>query len=472
MGSIWPVILCGGSGTRLWPLSRESYPKQFHPLIGDDTLFQTTLKRAAGEGFEKPTILTNETFRFQVAEQSRALSVDMPEIILEPVGRNTAPAATVAALRVAQQDPEGLVLLMPSDHVIRDVPAFLAAVQRGQAAAQQGSIVTFGITPTAPETGYGYIKAGAELADGVKVADKFVEKPDLATAETMLKDGGFTWNSGIFLYAAKTMIEEVGRLAPDMLAACEKALAGAQADLDFLRLDKDSFAASPSQSVDYAVMEHTDRKAVVPTSCGWSDVGSWQALWDIADRDDAGNVVDGDCILLETENSLVKSHLGQTVVTLGMKDVVVVSSDDAVLVAPRERSQDVKKIVAELGARGRKEHLANTFESRPWGSFHQLNQGVRHQVKRITVRPGGRLSLQMHHHRAEHWIVVRGTAEVTKGEDTFLLFENESVYIPQGTKHRLANTGVIDLDLIEVQSGSYLGEDDIVRFEDVYNRDS
>lgn len=472
--AIVPVVLSGGSGTRLWPLSRSLYPKQFLPLASDRTLLQETLLRTSGaEGFAAPVVVCNEEHRFVVAEQARIVGVEPRAIVLEPVGRNTAAAVAVAALTATQWNPRALLLVMPSDHVIADLEAFHAAVAAGAAAGVEagGRLVTFGVKPTRPETGFGYIEAGGAVEDDdrVRVIRRFVEKPDAATAATYLASGDFLWNSGIFLLPADLFLAELERYAPDVLSACRAAVSGEKHDLGFARLDKASFSASPSVSIDVAVMERTDRGAVVPVDMGWNDVGSWDALWDIAARDEAGNAVTGPVYAVDTARSYLRSA-GPVVATVGVDDLVVVATKDAVLVTTRERAQDVRKAVDRLAAAGRDEHQSSPEHYRPWGSFQTVDLGDRFQVKRIVVQPGQRLSLQMHHHRAEHWIVVRGTAKVTCNDRAFLLRENESTYIPLGSTHRLENPGRVPLHLIEVQSGSYLGEDDIVRFEDTYGR--
>jgi mannose-1-phosphate guanylyltransferase/mannose-6-phosphate isomerase len=471
IGRITPVILSGGLGTRLWPLSRAGYPKQFLALASELTMIQETALRVADDRFAAPLVICNEEHRFIVAEQLRARACQPSEIILEPVGRNTAPAVAVAALRLLDGQDDALMLVMPSDHVIADTDGFLAAVDRAAAAASRGALVTFGITPNRPDTGYGYIKAAVPLPGhaGVHAVERFVEKPDLETAEGYLADGSYHWNSGIFLFSAKAYLEELERANPAIVAACRTAIDDSQRDLTFCRLDKSAFAASPSDSIDYAVMEKTQNAAVVPVDMGWNDLGAWSALWDVAVKDGHGNVAQGDVILQDTSNAYVRSEHGLVAVA-GLDDVVVVTTDDAVLVAHRDKVQAVKTLVDRLKAEGRSEPVLHTTVHRPWGSYRGIDRGDRFQVKRIVVQPGERLSLQMHHHRAEHWIVVSGTALVTRGTDTFLLTENQSTYIPAGETHRLENPGKLPLHLIEVQSGGYLGEDDIVRFEDGYGR--
>ncbi|KAA5604167.1 mannose-1-phosphate guanylyltransferase/mannose-6-phosphate isomerase [Roseospira marina] len=478
VGDITPVILSGGSGTRLWPLSRAGYPKQFLPFAGPLTLFQDTVERVHGGRYRAPLVICNDEHRFIVAEQLRARGRSAAGILLEPFGRNTAPAVAVAALcrleaceAAGEADADPLILVMPSDHLIRDVPAFHAAVEAAAPAAAAGRLVTFGIQPDAPETGYGYIQAAGPLDGypGVEALGRFVEKPDRATAEGYVADGSYRWNSGIFLFPARTYLAELEATHPEMVAACRAALAASREDLTFRRLDAAAFEACPSDSVDYAVMERTRNGAVVPVSMGWNDLGAWSSLWEVGTRDDHGNVVKGDVVLEDTQDTFVWSDHG-LVSVVGLDSVVVVTTDDAVLVAHRDRAQDVKAVVERLKAEGRSEHSLHTTVHRPWGTYRGIDHGERFQVKRIVVQPGERLSLQMHHHRAEHWIVVSGTARVTRDTEEFLLSENQSTYISAGQTHRLENPGKIPLHLIEVQSGGYLGEDDIVRFEDGYGR--
>jgi len=471
---IHPVILSGGSGSRLWPMSRAGYPKQFLALHGntETTMLQATAKRTQKQGFAAPLLVCNEEHRFIVAEQLRVTGIEASDIILEPVGRNTAPAVAVAALRLSKHDPDALMLVMPSDHVILDEEAFHEAVAKAAAAAQQGALVTFGITPNGPETGYGYIQRGDErqgAVPGVYSVSRFVEKPDQSTAQQYLESGEYVWNSGIFLFSARTYLDSLEKYQPAMHEAASKALDGSQQDLNFCRLDAEAFAASPADSIDYAVMERTDQAAVVPVDMGWSDLGAWSALWEIEEKDTQGNVTRGDVLLHDTHNSYIHADHAMVAVA-GLDNIIVVATDDAVLVADRTNAQDVKQLVEQLKLEGRDEHNLHTTVHRPWGCYRGIDLGERHQVKRITVNPGERLSLQMHYHRAEHWIVASGTALVTCGEKEFLLRENESTYIPMGETHRLENPGKVPLQLIEVQSGSYLGEDDIVRFEDGYGR--
>lgn len=471
MSLIHPIILSGGSGSRLWPLSRALFPKQLLALTSERSLIQETVTRAAGQGFAPPLIVCNVEHRFLIAEQMREAGIRPAAIVLEPEGRNTAPAAAVAALMVEKQDPGALMLLMPADHVIRDIPAFQQAVCRAAAAAQDRYLVTFGITPDAPETGYGYIRKGGALAslDGCFQVERFVEKPDAATAAGYVSSGDYSWNSGMFLFQASVFLAELERLEPALLAQCRAAIQSGKQDLDFFRLDGAAFAKARSVSIDYAVMERTDRCAIVPVQMGWSDIGSWDSLWAATERDGAGNAMKGDVLHHGAKNSYLRSE-GPLVAAVGVEDMVVVATADAVLVSHKSASQDVKQIVEQLKAQGRELHNSHRKVFRPWGSYEGIDTGPTHQVKHIMVSPGAKLSLQMHHKRAEHWIVVSGEAQVTCGERVFPLKENESTYIPLGAKHRLENLGQEPLHLIEVQSGSYLGEDDIVRFEDTYGR--
>lgn len=470
---IHPVILSGGAGVRLWPMSREQYPKQFLPLCSERSMLQETARRVADPArFAPPLVVCNQEHRFVIAEQLRQAGVREARIVLEPVGRNTAAAAAVAALMVEKQDPDGQILLLPADHAIQDQTAFLEAVAVAAGAASAGQLATFGIVPTAPETGYGYIRRGEAIAghEGAFRVAAFVEKPPRAEAERYLADKGFFWNSGMFLLPARRYLAELERWEPAVLSACREALAQGRSDLDFFRLDETAFAAAPSTSIDYAVMERTDAAVVVPCSIGWTDVGAWSALWDIGTKDEGGNVCQGDAIAWDSRNCYVRSEDGALVALLGMEDAVVIATEDAVLVAAKGRAQDIKPLVEHLKAQGRDEPRQHRRVHRPWGYYHSLHAGDRFQVKRLTVAPGARLSLQKHYHRAEHWVVVNGTALVTRGEDQMLVYENQSIYIPMGTVHRLENPGKVPLHLIEVQSGSYLGEDDIVRFEDGYGR--
>ncbi|MCU0944418.1 MAG: mannose-1-phosphate guanylyltransferase/mannose-6-phosphate isomerase [Rubritepida sp.] len=469
---IVPVLLSGGTGTRLWPLSREGFPKQFWPLVSARSLVQETALRATGPGFAAPIVVANEAHRFLIAEQLRTAGVAEPRILLEPEGRNSGPAIAAAAALVAEQTPEAVLWIMAADAAIEDLPALHAALGRAAEAARAAErIVTFGMKPTGPETSFGYIEMGAplEAATGVRAVARFTEKPDAATAARLIADGRHVWNSGMFVATAATLVAELARHAPEMLAAARGALAAATRDLDFIRLDAAAFAAAPALSIDYAVMERTDRAAVVPCELGWSDVGSWDALWAIAAKDAAGNVLQGPVTAVDARNCLVRSEGIRTAV-LGLEDAVVIVTDDAVLAMPRARAQDVKKVVEALRAEGAPEAAAHRRVYRPWGHYSGLIMGERFQVKEIVVRPGGKLSLQKHHHRAEHWVVVKGTAMVTRDGEDILLSENQSVYLPLGCVHRLENPGMIPLVLIEVQVGSYLGEDDIVRLEDTYGR--
>ena len=459
-----PVILAGGSGSRLWPLSRALYPKQFHALFSEYSLLQETLLRAARVTEAAPIIVCNDEHRFLVAEQCRAIGIAWAQIILEPEGRNTAPAIGLAALSASA---DATLLVLPSDHLIQDEAGFAAAVAHAAEAAGQGGLVTFGVQPDRPETGYGYIRAPGDGA-AARPVQAFVEKPDEATAQSYLDSGDYFWNSGMFVLGAENYLDALDRHAPAMSGPLRASHAAGTVDLDFFR-PGGQFLDCPSDSIDYAVMEKTADAWMVPASFDWSDVGSWSAILDASERDAAGNHQAGDVVCVDTENSYVQAN-HRLVGTLGVKNLIVVETADAVLVAHRDEVQGVKTLVDRLKSSDREEHLSHREVFRPWGSYESVEQGDRYQVKRIRVKPGERLSLQMHHHRAEHWIVVRGTAEVTRGEETFMLAENESTYIPLGTTHRLANPGRLPLELIEVQVGAYLGEDDIVRFEDVYGR--
>jgi mannose-1-phosphate guanylyltransferase/mannose-6-phosphate isomerase len=470
-----PVILSGGAGTRLWPLSRELYPKQLLALTGDRTMLQQTALRLSGLPAAAPVVVCNDAHRFLVAEQLRQLHIEPRAVVLEPFGRNTAPAialAAIAALKMSSaeqggDDPELLVL--PADHVIRDVPAFQKAVRIALPAVHQGKLVTFGIVPSAPETGYGYIQRGGDATEGVYGITRFVEKPSLERAQQFLQSGDYLWNSGMFMFRASRYLEELERFAPQIARVCRAASDSAKSDLDFTRVDAKIFEQCPSDSIDYAVMEKTNAAVVVPLAAGWSDVGSWSALHAASDADGHGNVSHGDVISEDSDGCYLYSE-SRLVAAVGLSNHVVVETKDAVLVAPKNRVQDVKKLVTRLKEAGRYEHSLHREVFRPWGSYDSIENGERFQVKRLKVKPGATLSLQMHHHRAEHWIVVSGTARITRGEEVFLLEENQSTYIPVGVKHRIENPGMIPLHIIEVQSGSYLGEDDIVRFDDRYGR--
>jgi mannose-1-phosphate guanylyltransferase len=468
-----PVIMAGGSGSRLWPVSRSMYPKQFQALTGPRTMLQVTAQRVAPLTEHKPLLICNEDHRFIAAEQMREIDT-LCEIILEPVGRNTAPAVGLAALRATQDDGDALLLVLAADHLIRDEDGFRQQIKAATPFAEAGALVTFGVVPRSPETGYGYIRTGEPAdADGTGfMVSGFVEKPDADTAQKYLESGDYLWNSGMFLFRASRYIDELGKHRPEILAACQKAMATTADDRDFLRVDGDAFGACPSESIDYAVMENTDRAVVVPLDVGWDDVGAWSALWDTAQKDHNGNTVVGDPgnVLLESSHdNYIRPH-NRIVATVGVDDLVIVDTADAVLVAAKDQVQDVKAIVNQLNERGRPETVLHREVYRPWGKYDSVDAGDRFQVKRITVNPGAKLSVQMHHHRAEHWVVVAGTAHIGRDQETLVLTENESVYLPVGCVHWLENRGKIPLELIEVQTGSYLGEDDIVRFEDQYGR--
>ena len=463
--TITPVILSGGSGTRLWPLSRELYPKQLLKLVGNHTMLQDTVLRLGGLKAGAPVVVCNDSHRFLVAEQLRLLGIKPRAIVLEPVGRNTAPAIALAAFAA---DPDALLLVLPADHVIRDVAAFQAAIALAVPAAEAGRLVTFGIVPGAPETGYGYIRRGTPQGSAYAIA-QFVEKPDLARAQQFVDSGEYYWNSGMFLFKASRYLEELTAHAPDIAEAARAAGLAAEPDLDFVRINKAAFELCRSESIDYAVMEKTADAVVVPLDAGWSDVGSWDALHQASSADADGNVFMGDIVAEDSTGCYLHAE-SRLVTAVGLRDHVVVETKDAIMVAPRDRVQDVKKLVARLKAEGRYEHSLHREVARPWGSYDSIDSGDRFQVKRLTIKPGAVLSLQLHHHRAEHWVVVAGTAQITRGEDVFLLEENQSTYIPLGVKHRVENPGKIPLHIIEVQSGTYLGEDDIVRFEDRYGR--
>jgi len=466
-----PVILSGGSGTRLWPLSRKNLPKQFLQLAGTGTLFQQTIARTGAlTDTQAPIVVCSEEHRFLVAEQLRDLKMGEATILLEAVPRNTAPAIALAAWQSLAQNPESVLLVLPADHLIGDTASFIEAVGKALPLANEGWLVTFGIRPEGPETGFGYIKRAEPVSDDAFRVERFVEKPDAATAKQYISAGDYEWNSGMFLFKAARFLEELRQHASTIHAATHTAFEAAKADLDFVRIDKEAFGASPDNSIDYAVMEKTSRAVVIPVSCAWSDIGSWDALWAASQRDTNGNRLEGDVIAIDSRNCFVRGTERRLVAALGLEDIVIVDTPDAVLVAPRARVQEVKKLVDKIKAGGRQEHMFHRKVYRPWGSYDSIDMGERFQVKRITVKPGAALSLQKHHHRAEHWVIVSGTAEVTRNEDVFLVAENESTFLPLGAVHRLRNPGKVPLELIEVQSGSYLGEDDIVRLEDVYGR--
>jgi len=478
-----PVILSGGSGTRLWPLSREEYPKQLLALCGDTTMLQSTALRLDNSidwpdvQIEQPLLICNEASRFISLEQLLQIDAQPQGIILEPVGRNTAPALTLAALFALGKADDPILVVMPADHVIAQLDVFRHAVNSALASAQQGKVVTFGIVPDAPETGYGYIRASDQLSDGLFSIAEFVEKPDLNTAERYLASGEYYWNSGIFMVKASTWIELIGQYQPDILQACQQSFAAATCDQRFLCIPRESFARCPSDSIDYAVMEKLtradnseSRAVVIPMDAGWSDVGAWGALLDIGKKDANGNSLSANVVAVKSNNSLVMSK-SRLVACIGLDNMIVVETPDAVLVASREHIDQMKDMVSALKASGRSEPVTHRKVHRPWGNYDSIDSGIRFQVKRIVVRPGASLSLQMHYHRAEHWIVVTGTAQVTRGDEVLILAENQSTYIPLGTPHRLKNPGIVPLEIIEVQSGAYLGEDDIVRFQDHYGRD-
>ncbi len=463
-----PVIMSGGSGTRLWPLSRKHKPKQFLALFGNNTMFQETLHRLEGlTDLEDPIVVCNSEHRFMVAEQLHELDIDKAKIILEPIGRDTAPAITVAALQAVSEENDPILLVLAADHVIADLTVFHDAIGQAKQAAESGLLVTFGIVPTSANTGYGYIQVNEK--NTISKVKAFVEKPDLATAESYVNSGDYYWNSGMFMFKASTLINELERFYPEILETCRQALIKSQQDLDFIRLDEQKFKSCEAISIDYAVMEQTDKAVVVPLDAGWNDVGSWSSLWECAKQDDNQNVLHGDVMLDDVHNSYIHSE-HRLVSVLGLDDITVVETADAVMVAHKNSAQNVKLIVNQLNKDKRQEADNHRICYRPWGYYDSIDQGERFQVKRITVNPGASLSLQMHHHRAEHWVVVKGTAKVICEDQTILLSENESTYIPIGRKHRLQNPGCVPLQIIEVQSGSYLGEDDIVRFDDDYYR--
>jgi mannose-1-phosphate guanylyltransferase/mannose-6-phosphate isomerase len=469
MKTLHPVILCGGSGTRLWPSSRKAFPKQFVPLLGETSLYQGTLNRFTGPGFAAPLIMTGEDFRFLAVEQAAQTGLSDARVVVEPVGRDTAPAILAAALML-ESTPDDLMLVAPSDHVMTDPGAFHAAIDMGRKAAEDGALVTFGITPDRPETGYGYLQL-AGRPEGVTTVTKFTEKPDLDTAKEFLEAGHYLWNSGLFMGRVKDFIAAFETHAPDLVAPVRRAVEVAKGDLDFTRLDAEAFAEARAISVDYAIMEHASWVVAVPLDCGWSDLGSWSALWEVSKPDAQGNAASGDVTMIDCEGAFLRSEdPNMTLVGLGLKDIVAVAMRDAVLVADKSRSQDVKGVVETLKSAGRGQAEDYPRFHRPWGWYETLCLDQRFQVKRIMVKPGGVLSLQSHRHRSEHWIVVAGTAEVTIGDEIRLVTENQGVYIPLGEKHRMANPGKVPMYLIEVQTGAYLGEDDIIRYEDIYDR--
>ncbi len=468
-----PVILSGGSGTRLWPYSRAQYPKQFLPLVGENTMLQDTVTRLDGiKTIAPPWVICNENHRFMVAEQLRACDHQPAGIVLEPVGRNTAPAIALAALAILASGDDSVILVLPADHAIQDLDAFHASVAVAEAQAEAGKLVTFGVVPTVPETGYGYIRRSQPVDNPlgeVFQVMQFVEKPTVDVAERYISTGEYYWNSGMFMFKPSRYIEELEKFTPEMVAVCREAFAKAQVDLDFTRIDREAFESCPEDSIDYAVMEKTEDAVVVPLSADWSDLGSWSALWDVSEKDEHGNTLRGDIITYESNNCYIQADR-KLIATVGVDDLVIVDTDDALMVASKDKVQDVKAIVGELKTAQRSEASTHRKVYRPWGYYDSIDFGDRFQVKRIVVRPGAELSLQMHHHRAEHWVVVSGTALVVNGDKEIMLTENQSTYIPIGQKHQLKNPGAIPLELIEVQSGSYLGEDDIVRYKDLYGR--
>lgn len=469
MKTLHPIILCGGSGTRLWPLSRSAYPKQFVPLLGENSLYQGTLRRFSGEGFAAPLVMTGEEFRFMAVEQADALGLTDARVVVEPAARDTAPAILAAALML-EDTPDDLMLVAPSDHVIADVDVFHAAIDAGRVAAEDGALVTFGVTPDRPETGFGYLQL-AGRPDGVTTVANFTEKPDLETAKAFLEAGHYLWNAGLFMGRVGDFIAAFEKHAPDLMEPVRAAVTGATRDLSFMRLDDDPFKKARAISLDYAVMEKAEWTVAVPLDCGWSDLGAWNALWDAAKPDTTGNVTVGDVTEIDCEGSYLRSEeQNMVLVGLGLKDVVAVAMRDAVLIADKSRAQEVKGVVETLRAAGKTQADDYPRFHRPWGWYETLCLDARFQVKRIMVKPGGVLSLQSHRHRSEHWIVVAGTAEVTIGDDVKLVTENQGVYIPLGEKHRMANPGKVPMYLIEVQTGSYFGEDDIIRYEDIYDR--
>ncbi|MDF2179647.1 mannose-1-phosphate guanylyltransferase/mannose-6-phosphate isomerase [Aliiglaciecola sp. CAU 1673] len=464
-----PIVMAGGSGSRLWPKSRAAFPKQFLSLTSEHSMLQDTLLRLKGLDTEAPVFVCNDDHRFIVAEQLRQAGLKHDGILLEPMGKNTAPAIALAALHARLKGEDPILLVLAADHVIQNTPAFHQAVKEAEALARQDKLVTFGVVPTCAHTGYGYIKRGAALGDSGYQVASFEEKPDMPKAQAFVDSGEYLWNSGMFMFKASRYLQELSKFAPEILGVCEKAIETESLDLEFVRVDADIFATCPEDSIDYAVMEKTDAAAVVPLDAGWSDVGSWSSLWEVQDKDENGNVVQGDAMLVDVKDSYINAEQ-RLIAVLGLQDVIVVETKDAILVAHKDKVQDIKTVVNKLKAEARSEYKFHREVFRPWGSYDSIDNGQRFQVKRITVKPGEKLSVQMHHHRAEHWIVVSGTAKVTCDEDTFLMSENQSTYIPIGVVHSLENPGKIPLELIEVQSGAYLGEDDIVRFSDRYGR--
>lgn len=467
---IHPIIMAGGTGSRLWPLSRETYPKQFIRLHGEDSMLQATIKRLHGlAGITDPLIICNEEHRFIAAEQLREIGQLSHNIILEPFGRNTAPAVALSAIQIAKQDPEGVLLVLAADHVINDEDAFYTAIKSAILHAQTNKLVTFGIVPSHPETGYGYIKKGQPQGNSAFSVEQFVEKPDLTTATEYLLSGKFLWNSGLFMFKASCYLEELKKFSPDILQCCQLALNHTASDLDFVRLDKVEFEKCPSDSIDYAVMERTKDAVVVPMDAKWSDVGSWSSLWDISAKDQHNNVLYGDVIAINSTNNYIRAE-NKLVTTVGVNELVIIETKDAVLVMDKNQCQQVKQVIEQLKKNKRNEHQVHRQSYRPWGHIDLIDRGNHYKVNNTKVKPGGKISLQVHHHRSEHWVVVSGTAKVIIGEKTQLLSQNQSVYIPLGEKHALENVGKIDLELIEIQSGYYLAEDDIIRLEDYYNK--
>lgn len=465
----YPIILAGGTGSRLWPLSREAFPKQFLSFNNDLTLLQATIQRLQPLDYETPLVISNENHRFIVAEQLRQMNVLASNIMLEPVGRNTAPAIALAAFYLMQQDKDAALLVLAADHLIVDTQAFCNSIKQAESFIQADKLVTFGIVPNKPETGYGYIRCGDSLSEVAYKVDAFVEKPNLETAQKYIASQQYLWNSGMFAFKASTYLTELKKFRPDIYEICEQSLVSTEKDLDFIRVNADIFKTCPEDSIDYAVMEKTQDSMVIPMDAGWNDVGAWSSLWEVTPKNKEGNVLKGDVLTVNSRNNYIYAEQG-LVATVGINDMVVVQTKDAVLVAAKDAVQDIKKVVSSLKASNRSEYKLHREVYRPWGKYDSIDSSVRYQVKRITVKPGQKLSVQMHHHRAEHWVVVTGTARVMVDDNEQLITENESVYIPLGAKHYLENPGKIDLELIEVQVGPYLGEDDIVRFEDRYGR--